>query len=356
MKKIRLFCAFLSMIVCLFSVGCNKIELPVLDEQSQFGKFHEAIKCTRAYRDYEGLRFVNFYPDIDLTDIDKLPVYFRRVPDYGSLKTAIDAFAEKLGLPYDTLEEQYDELGNYIYASSPGKDIGCRADAWGVSVGYRFEEKSIETIENMGICFPHDIKYEISNGSPVLDPDDSAALTEACAPLAKLIGGEDYIYGDCRVDSSVVCWSEDGELYAPVLNVMVSYRNYQPQSGAELLLDFYDLTERVDFLFRYNPVYPPSVSIKLYTGEYLDLCGDFDIIPYDKAQKRFDDDVMVIYDHFTYRDGRTDYSSNSELVADYDMYLVYIENEGFIRPIYMKQDYYHVGKTTAAAWIDAIDR
>lgn len=360
MKFSKAIAAILVFLALIFSnVGCsnNMTELPGLEEQSNF----EAVKATHYFRDYRGKVYTNLYPKVNLADIDTLPVFFQNEPEYSLLETSLDSFAESLALLNNSFEKRYEEYDNIhsnqlVYTLEDNSMVLC-SNIWGCELLYpHITEKNQKIIEDLGIYFPQTPEYEVNENRELTPaPNDIDSILEACKPLAAAIGGEDYIYGDYNVTASLVCENENGELYSPSFTIVVSYRNYLPQNASELLIDYYNLGNRIDFSFVYTDLSNPTISVRFYTCEYLTFCGDIDIIPYDTAKARFNNNQEVNYDFILNSNVEMVYLSGAEAVADYETYLVYVNNENFIRPIYMKQDHLLAGNFKGAAWIDAID-
>lgn len=107
-------------------------------------------------------------------------------------------------------------------------------------------------------------------------------------------------------------------------------------------------------------LYPPEYEYYLTYFEsfkfYSDCQSDQEEEEMAVALKSLYNEIYESKNNYMPNNETWDYYTNSDTVKDYGMYLVYVEDkEGYVRPLYMKQDYYSVGRIEGAAWIDAID-
>ncbi len=291
------------------------------------------------------------YPELNLSDIEKLPVYKSPVIDCETRLEQIEKiiprdFYNSLNL----IESQSNSYSNNNGSFSVGFDYNCD---W---IYFRTAEQSKNFFDNVGLRLPekNTVKYNEKTGELAINEEKLQTLIQKCEEIAVKLRNQDFRLGNYSVRREGL-WSDEKNVIHANYSITISFTNVHPETTRDRLLDYYNLYDRVDFtfLFQHDDIF--DFQIKSYTVENLIFVDDYSVIPIEKSIERFDDNVNV---YFSYDkiDGELTFNADTESIKDYNIYIIYVcDKENFIRPIYLKQDYNFVGNFFGSAWIDAIE-
>lgn len=342
MKKV-IFWGMLIICATFFS-GCN--------QSKRFGDISDPSSLTSLQ--VTGFSTSGFYstcyPELDLSDIEKLPVYHASRID---CETRLEQLEKKIpGIFYNSLnliESQNNSYSNESGSFCVGFDNNCD---W---IYFRNAEQSKTFFEEVGLRLPEkDIaKYNEKTGELTINEKKIQTLIQECEGMAVQLRNADFCLGDYSVRREGL-WNDKKNIIHANYSITISYTNAYPETTKDRLLNYYNLYDRIDFIFSFQHDDIFDFKIKSYTVENLYLVDDYGIISPEKSIERFDDNINV---YFSYDkiDEKVTFNADTESIKDYSIYIIYVcDKENFIRPIYSKQDYRFVGNFFGAAWIDAI--
>ncbi len=147
-------------------------------------------------------------------------------------------------------------------------------------------------------------------------------------------------------------WAEndEGEICGDAGTRVIFY-DCDDVSEADILAAHHGLTDVITaayiagttWLEGYETTHSVEITIEEYSGSY-ELIGEYDVIPFKEAEKRFKNNYNVNYT----REISADESDEHKAV-----YLKYIiDSEGYVRPVYV----YGISPNDSSMWIDAIER
>lgn len=354
MKKILLNLPCIIICALILITGCS----------SNKPLFMEIQYCTEAFH----LPAKRLYPALDLSKINRLPVY--EYLDKDSLYERTSDFAAKLLIDTSQMTDESEENSKEVRYINDDKNIHCNLYASEnlvslyAETNYNFDSDIVNT--QIG-SYPFMLDYEVNESGFVLSEDAVQLYKDNARELLKKLHKENYTQSD--FDISIHPYIEDTDYLKNndyTVTIILSY--YPPKSGencSDEVLELYSLDSHISLDITYFSKNGfQSVWLKEYNSDWLNEVGQYEIIPHSEVQLRFDNDDNVRYGNYDYaHDPVTDipnetwkYYTDSDTVRDYGTYLVYVEDkEGYIRPLYMKQDYRRVGQMEGAAWIDAIE-
>lgn len=294
------------------------------------------------------------YPECDLTQIKMLPCY-KYNDEQDILRKRITEFANLFSLDISQWDENFNSGDNHMRYSISDNMVEKSIYASGCSVGisvtvpYTDGAEMLDTPLGSFCATPN---YVESNGSLVLSEELAKSYSANAEILLDKLRRKYILH---KVDSEKYNSSFGNNEFPENIKTTFCYCTEPQTNEAEsVLLHYYGLDNCVRFQTSYyNGKF--NATLNMSDTDYMSEVGNYKIIAYSEAKCEFDDDDNVTYCQFSETDSELRQSDNAETVRNYDLYLVYVQdNSGYIRPIYMKQDYYSVGNLFGAAWIDAI--
>lgn len=334
-----------------------------------------ALKKTGRLRGDNG--WSSFYPEVDISQISELPVYGYK-DDYSTLKERILENTRKLSLDISDLTENVDSYfgddnccvysgkTEYIAESDDGSVIFDSTYTY-LSASDRSFYMSIhkgsnncsDMIDTRIGQFPASVDYEITNDGLVLSEKSIRLYTDKCEKYLKMLNKENYVLYDIENDYHARFSDYITPDYPDISTTLTYYPPREHERACDTLLDYYNLNSCVKFTISYyinpTPNYGElldfEIALTIIDTDWMNKVGEYEIIPITKANYRFNNNEKISYCKESLLEDTVDFNK----IKEYDTYLVYVEDSGgFIRPIYLKQDYYSVGELYNAAWIDAI--
>lgn len=369
-KSISFFLLFVSLIVIS---GCQKkIVFPEISCDDTY-----ALKKTGRLRGDNG--WSSFYPECDLSQIDKLPVY-RNVADYDVLKEIAIDNAQKLSVNLSALSENidpqksgdetmcvYSGKTNTFYISDDGDFLYYETSTRIAVSGHKFvmhiktdSNEDLDIFDTSLGEFPTTVDYDLKDGELILSEKNIRLYTDKCNEYLKMLKKEDYVLHNIQTDYHK---RFSNYIVTDYPDITIKLKYFPPrvhEYASDILLDYYELNSCVELIISYyiNPspnygdILSCEISLCIIDTDWMNNIGEYNIIPISKANSMFDNNDNVSY----YKEFSPDENEYLSEFKNYNIYLVYVEdNEGYIRPIYMKQDYYSVGNLYRSAWVDAIN-
>ncbi len=327
----------------------------------------------------------NPYPDIDLTKIKKMSVY--KVTGKATDQMADGkTLAEKFGINLSYIEsvwsdtdDVYTENGEFC-ASYKGLENVFDIDivptgnyddfykerysvaAWSEN---RLEYSAVSprggddvSLKKIGI----DIPDTLSSISFTLN-DDSTCEISAEAEEAIVSFFTEYINSNTDIFPFEVSgyytetkryglWAknDEGEICGDAGTRVIFY-NCDDVTEADILAGHHRLTDVITaaytvettWLEGYETTHSVEITVEEYSESY-ELVGEYDIIPFEEAEKRFKNNDNVNCTREIPKDETDEYKT---------VYLKYIiDAEGYARPVYI----YGTSPNDSSMWIDAIER
>lgn len=336
--------------------------------------------------DRSGLN-VNPYPDVDLTKISKMPVYKAtgKTEDY---RTDGKTIAEKFGIDYNYLKSIWNDTED-VFTADGEICAGLRDDERSFSVHIvptgSHDDYYRERYEIVAWSGNNPLKY--SAVSPV-DSDD-VSLKRIGINLPDTISSISYTLKDdfytCEIseeeekeiasffmdyinEKSDIFPFKTGEYYSENMRyglwwhnddgemcgaagTRVVFLNCANATEADILAAHHGLTDTITAAYivqtDWNESYQTTHSVEITVAEYsesFEKVGEYDIIPFEEAERRFKNNEDVNY---------TREISEDESDEDMGVFLKYItDSEGYVRPVYV----YGISPNDSSVWIDAIKR
>lgn len=223
-----------------------------------------------------------------------------------------------------------------------------------------------DTVDTLIGSYPFMLEYNVTESGFTLSENIVKLYKEKGNELLKKLNREEYNNSNIIV-SIYPNWDNMDYLKNNnyTVTIMLSFYPTKRNNISDTLLELYSFNSYVSLTITYfSKSGLSNIKIREYNSDWLSEEGQFEIIPLSEAQTRFDNDDSIIYGNDdNLRNPVSDIPNetwdnyvNADIVKEYGVYLVYVKDiEGYIRPLYMKQDYYSVGRLEGAAWIDAID-
>jgi len=336
--------------------------------------------------DRSGLN-VNPYPDVDLTKINKMPVYKAtgKTEDYRADGKTI---AEKFGIDYNYLKSIWNDT-EVVFTADGEICAGLRDDERSFSVHIvptgSHDDYYRERYEIVAWSGNNPLKY--SAVSPV-DSDDVSLkriginLPDTISSISYTLKDDfytceiseekekeiasffmDYINGNSDVfpfkagayyseNMRYGLWwhNDEGEMCGAA-GTRVVFLNCADATEADILAAHHGLTDTITAAYivqtDWNEPYQTTHSVEITVAEYsesFEKVGEYDIIPFEEAERRFKNNEDVNY---------TREISEDESDEDMEVFLKYIiDSEGYVRPVYV----YGISPNDSSVWIDAIKR
>lgn len=343
MKNIFLVCA---LCILLTFTGCGQKSLPPLTDETP-----NMLKETFKTRNGD---WVNTYPEINISNITSLPVYKVGTNSLDDLYEDVLSLESAYGEPVPFTEwriqnNEYNiELTNTVSAEEYGFDFNDTEKSFSANHdGFRIYLRDIlhdRNIERFTLLFDTFSPTEID------ETMDCAAAAEILRSVyEEHMNNYDFIYdGFFYTDYRYYVVENIVDKRGLILN----FRQKELLSDQEVLLDYYDICDKVSFEIQWHKEVPEDfpfsysyTSIPLYIRKFstnnYDFLGNYDIITVDEAKIRFENGDKIFY-------------INSRKLPYDDIYLAYIiDAQGYIRPIYTAVN--HGEDLMYVMWTDAIE-
>lgn len=332
LKKQYCFCILCIILIILTFSDCSKEELPNLTESSQ-------SMLNEMYITKNG-DIENAYPEIDLNNISRLPVYKVKSISLDTLYENILDIENAYGInvPFADWNIWNDdsniELSNSVSAQEYGFDF--------------FDVEQSFSADNNGFCiYFRDIlqdkysKYfDFSKEEKFLSAINEQTNYDDVVEILKNVyknhidsyGSvyDNYFYTDYKY--SVI------EKLEKKCGIILNFRHKTLLSDRDILLDYYGLCDKISFEIQWHDEIPLDSSFSyLYTNvplyirkfsmDNFEYLNDYDLITFDDARKRFEKGDNVFY-------------ACSQKPSYDEIQLVYVcDTQGYIRPVYMAVKY-----------------
>jgi len=329
----------------------------------------------------------NLYPDIDLTKIEKMPVY--KVTGKAEDRRADGkAIAEKFGIDYNYLKSIWNDTEDiftakgeicekltddeqlfsvHILPTADSRDYykeRYTITAWKENL---LEYSAVSPLESDGISFKKigiNIPDEISCISYTLK-DDLYTCEIAEDEEKKIISFfKDYINSNSDIfpfkakeyyseNKRFGLWwyNDEGEICGSAGTKVIFY-NCDNAAESDIIAAHHGLTDIITAAYIVDtdwnePPYQTTQAVEITIEEFsesFEKVGEYNIIPFKEAERCFKNNDNVNYT----REIMLDESDENKAV-----YLKYItDSKGYVRPVFV----YGVSPNDSSAWIDAIKR
>lgn len=365
----------LIVLVCVYLfllTSCSKTDINQLES---IADIKYTLKETRLSR---SMFYKDAYPsEIDISSITSLPIYKINYTAMDDSDNVVQLISDSFGFnldemtrhEYNSMDLQLSSIGHATWDLDTTSNAECPNDGVQYSYsdesgyyGFNYSERKGKNVffsdkftDNVDFLCENNIKYPIDWNFDYKPERDEVVLSEKLRDemlicVQYLISEHpevfDESFDDIEIYNRRLSYTKnESDMYSVDFDTYIYLRDKLPETSEEILLDYYDLSEKYECYFYFcNFSEERYFSISDYSDIKLDNIGRFDIIPLDDAIMRFDSDDSVNY-----------INTDAESVKAFDVYLVYVEDiNGFLRPIYMKQSYDNVGSFSHAAWFDAI--
>ena len=328
----------------------------------------------------------NPYPDIDLAKIKKMPVY-KATGKATDKRADGKALAEKFGIDLSYIESVWSDTEDVFTASGefchqyrddeslfsvhivPTGDFDdyykerYEIAAWNENL---LEYSAVSplgsddiSLKKIGFNIPDEvssIKYTLNDDFLTCEISDEEER-EIVSFFTDYINDNPDIFpfkarGYYVETKRYGLWAEndEGEICGEA-GTRVIFCNCDEVSEADILAAHHGLTDVITaaymagttWLEGYETTHSVEITIEEYSESY-ELIGEYDVIPFKEAEKRFKNNDNVNYT----REISADESDEHKAV-----YLKYIiDSEGYVRPVYV----YGISPNDSSMWIDAIER
>lgn len=295
------------------------------------------------------------YPECDLSQIKMLPCY-KYNDEEDMLRKRVTELAQLFSLDISQWDESFNSGDNHIRYSLTDNMVEKNIYASGCDVGITITmpcSNSDEMLKNPLGSFCAAPQYEEVDGDLILSDELTKSYTANAEILLNKLGKEYTLH---KIDSEKYNSSFENDDFSENITTTLCYCTNHPENEAEsVLLHYYGLDNCVRFqISYYNGQFIASLNIS--DTDYMSEVGSYKIIAYSEAKSRFDDNNNVTYCQLSETGSEFIQITDADSVKNYNTYLIYVRDDsGYIRPIYLKQDFYSVGNLFGAAWIDAID-
>ena len=325
------------------------------------------------------------YPEVDLTKIEKMPVY-KATGKAADKRADGKALAEKFGIDLSYIESAWSDTDD-IYMENGEFCAGYRdaENLFSVDIvptgDYRdfYEERyDIMALSENRLRFSAvsprggddvslkkigiDIPDTLSSISFTLNDDSTCEIS---AEEEKAIASffTEYVNSNPDIFPFKVSeyytetkryglWAnnDEGEMCGAA-GTRVIFCNCEDVTEADILAAHHKLTDVITAAYIVGTTWQEGcetthrveITVEEYSESY-ELVGEYDIIPFENAEKRFKNNENVNYTREIPEDETDEHKS---------VYLKYIiDSEGYARPVYV----YGISPNDSSAWIDAIER
>ncbi len=327
----------------------------------------------------------NPYPNVDLTKIKKMPVY-KATGKTVDQRADAKALAEKFDIDLSYIESVWSDTDD-IYMENGEfcasyKDLENRFAVDIVPTGdyrdfykerYDITARSENLLEYSAVSprggndvslkkIGIDIPDTLSSISFTLNSDSTCEISaeeeKAIASFfTEYINSNPDIFpfevsGHYTETKRYGLWAEndEGEICGDA-GTRVIFCSCEDVTEADILAAHHKLTDVITAAYivettwfeGYETTHRVEITVEEYSESY-ELVGEYDIIPFEKAEKRFKNNDNVNYTREIPEDETDQHKS---------VYLKYIiDSEGYARPVYV----YGISPNDSSAWIDAIER
>lgn len=329
----------------------------------------------------------NPYPDIDLAEISKMPVYkvTGKTKDYRANGKAV---AEKFGIDYNYLTSVWSDTEDIFTADGElctgirddeslfsvcvvptGSDEDYYRERYEISA--RSENNLLEysaispldsddvSLKKIGINLPNEIssiKYTLKDDfyTCEISEEDEKKIVSFLAdyindnPDIFPFKADEYYAENKRYG---LWWYNDEDEICGAAGTRVIFYSCEDADGADILAAHHGLTDVITaayivgttWLEGYDTTHSVQITVEECSAGF-EKVGEYDIIPFKEAQRRFEDNDNVNY---------TREIPAEESDENKRPYLKYItDSEGYVRPVYV----YGISPNDSSMWIDAIER
>ncbi len=329
----------------------------------------------------------NPYPDIDLADIERMPVY-KATGKTEDQRADGKAIAEKFGIDYNYLASIWSDTED-VFTADGEFCADLRDDEQSFSVHivptgnnddyYReryeivswSENKPLEysavsplesddvSLKRIGINLPYEIssiRYTLKDDFYTCEISEEEKETIASFFTDYINDNPDifpFKAGEYYAENKRygLWWYNDENEICGAAGTRVIFYNCENIDEADILASHHGLTDTITAAYivqtDWNELYQTIHSVEITVAEYsesFEKVGEYDIIPFEEAERRFKNDEEVNYTREIPADESDEYKA---------VYLKYItDSEGYVRPVYI----YGVSPNDSSAWIDAIER
>ncbi len=329
----------------------------------------------------------NPYPDVDLTKISKMPVY-KATGKADDQRADGKAIAEKFGIDYNYLKSIWSDTED-VFTSDGGFCASLRDDEQSFSVHIvstvNYDDYYRERYEIVAWSGNNPLKY--SAVSPL--GSDDISLKKIGINLPDKISSVSYTLNDdfytCEISEEEekeiasffmdyinensdifpfkadeyysenmrygLWWHNDEGEMCGAAGTRVVFLSCDNATEADILAAHHGLTDTITAAYivqtDWNELYQTTHSIEITVAEYsesFEKVGEYDIIPFEEAERWFKNNENVNYT----REIPEDESDENK-----EVFLKYItDSEGYVRPVYV----YGISPNDSSVWIDAIKR
>ncbi len=304
------------------------------------------------------------YPEVDLSKVTELPIYLLSKYDANELHRKLYQVADSLGIEEEPkITCEYNHLYPPVVddwetlAQMPASEVEHKfAPSYKSSFirltnnliqqeSYAYDNTGNEykACAMLGIDFTG-FKFDYDNDKMSASVDQ-LELERLCALGENYIEEHKDILANVNNITKTTVHTNNGHFGHYSVCVKLNFREEQFTEPRDILLDFCSLKKGVDINFTCQDnleiIEFKAIS---YPADNFALVDTVKIIPYETAKQMFDK-------------GDVNYEGDADInsTCDYDIYLFYVvDNNNYIRPVYLKQENGRIGDFTDAAWIDAI--
>lgn len=281
----------------------------------------------------------NRYPDVDLSEIKVLPVYTSEWDEIMG-NEEMNAFFKE----FDIIPGENDVYVNETNLGYFSYDVYMRFDSSDRAMNYtNAADPYPETLLNIGA--PHYLEYTANYESGILSLSEDTA-NEISEHITEYISRHNGLFGDIddvRITSASL-WT-----YGDTYDIMLELECAGYGTAEDIILNYSGFLDnlKIDLLYSEEYCGWESITVERCTRDRFKEVGTYDIIPYDEVCRRFKEDKGINYSCCTHDD-----------IADFDVYLIYIMDGGYIRPVYVSTSHGFADFDNALgsfAWTDAIE-
>lgn len=287
-----------------------------------------------------GGTYANPFPDIDLSCVNTLPIYTSRwTEEIG--RTELNTFLASYNIMADDHDIYFNEVERNVSFFRYDFDLQFCSSYKSLEVvnPIKFDSDISSEIE-----LPSDITYTLSsNGKPMFSVDVKKQISEN---ITSYLNSHEDLFG--HVNETVITTTELSRS-SNALTVELKSSNCS-DNVTDIILDYFGFLDNLDVTLHYdfdNKIWN-GMTITRYSRERFAEVGEYSIIPYSEAFRRFRENDTVNYTR------HCDY----ETIKNCDVYLIYImDSNDYIRPIYVctSADFIEYDNAFGSfAWIDAI--